>query len=88
MRIPEIRERLQLLAILHGIPELEVLADELKRRSSGKRPPRVAQPMTPQLAQTIRQYAALNPDVPQYEMARVFNVNPGRVSEALRGTCQ
>jgi hypothetical protein len=41
--------------------------------------------MTPTLARRIRRYAAHHPDKSQREIGVVFNVDGGRVSEAVRG---
>jgi len=41
--------------------------------------------MTPQLAERIREYAREHKHMTQAEVAAHFNVNPGRVSEALSG---
>jgi hypothetical protein len=85
MRIPEIREELNSLADHYGIARLRELAGELTRRSPGSRAPVKSRPMTPALRDAIRAYKRANPDAPQQKIADVFNVNPGRVSEALRG---
>tara|TARA_R110000782_G_scaffold218427_1_gene305809 strand:- start:28237 stop:28542 length:306 start_codon:yes stop_codon:yes gene_type:complete len=39
--------------------------------------------MTPALAREIQQYAGLRPEYSLQKIAAHFNVNPGRVSEAL-----
>jgi len=41
--------------------------------------------MTDKLRAKIRAIKEAEPDLPQAEIARRFDVNPGRVSEALRG---
>jgi hypothetical protein len=64
--------------------ELFELADELRRRS-GSRAPAASTTMNPELEEEIRDYAEANPDLPQHTVAEKFNVNPGRVSETLRG---
>jgi hypothetical protein len=65
--------------------ELLELADELKCRFSGPRAPATSTPMTPELAEEIREYAEANPGVPHQAIGEVFNVNHGRVSEAIKG---
>jgi len=65
--------------------ELLELADELRRRHLGPRAPATSTPMTPELADEIREFAAANPGMSHQEMAVVFNVNLGRVSESLSG---
>lgn len=42
-------------------------------------------PATPELCDQIRLFAEANPNLSQQEIAEFFNVNTGRVSEALRG---
>jgi len=78
--IPEIRQRLYLIAI-----ELDHLADELARRPARKKAPRSSVPMTPDLADRIRDFAHRNPDWTENDIGAHFGVNQGRVSEALRG---
>jgi len=83
--IPEIRMRMRELADEHGIPELHDLANETYRNSPVKKASNKSAHLTPQLAADIRQYAAQNPTLHQRDIAQRFNVNPGRVSEALTG---
>jgi hypothetical protein len=85
LRIPDIQDRLRELSAAHGINELSFLADELSRRSPTKRAPNVSQPMTDELAERIRAYARSHPNATQVQIGVRFEVNPGRVSEALRG---
>lgn len=85
MKIPEIRERLEQIGQAHGIQELLYLASELSRRPAKKRAPVRSKPMTPELRQQIRDYAFSNPDKAQQQIAELFGVNIGRVSEATRG---
>jgi hypothetical protein len=85
MRIPDIQARLRDLAYMHSLPELDRLADELRRRAPGARAPVASATMTPELAKAIRAYARAHPGVSQATIAQFFRVNPGRVSEALRG---
>jgi len=51
---------------------------------NGRRP-NASTPMTPQLRRAIRIYFARNPEATQQEIANLFNVNSGRVNEALEG---
>lgn len=41
--------------------------------------------MTPEMADAIRYYAKAHPSASQHDIGAIFNVNPGRVSEALSG---
>lgn len=85
MRIPEIRDRLRQLAGELACPELDLLASELSRRPVRRRAAPSSAPMTDEMRDAIRAYHRAHPDRPQVDVARVFNVNPGRVSEALNG---
>ena len=85
MKIPEIMDELRQLSAAHGIPRLAELADHLRRRSPISRAPVKSQPITPALQRAIVAAYRENPARSQLEIARQFNVNPGRVSEALRG---
>lgn len=91
MKIPDVVKRLREIAetIQGAHPaesgELMELAEELRRRPSGPRAPVSSTPMTPELAEEIREFAEQNPDMSHQAIAEVFNVNHGRVSEALRG---
>ena len=51
--------------------------------TNGRRP-NSSQSITPELIQAIRGYYAANPEVTQQRIANRFNVNTGRVVEALR----
>jgi hypothetical protein len=88
MRVREIQKRMRELASIHDIGELRTLADELSRR----RPTRVvaptSSPMTADLRDAIRSFASSHPACSQQAIAERFRVNPGRVSEALRGKRQ
>ncbi len=81
--IPEIRQRLYELADEYGIDELRVLADETFRRSPKKRAKTRSPKLTPKLAAEMRLYAKDHPNAHQQDIANHFNVNHGRVSEAL-----
>lgn len=54
-----------------------------KKVYKNERRPTTSQPMTPMVARAIRAYWDMNPEATQQEVANVFNVNIGRVSEAL-----
>lgn len=81
--IPQIRAQLRELADEHGLEELHELADETYRRSPIKRASNRSVPLTPRHAEKIRKYVAKHPKLHQRDVAQKFNVNPGRVSEAL-----
>lgn len=81
--IPEIRSRLREIADEHGIDELHDLADETYRSSPVKRAENKSVNLTAKLAEEIRVFVTKNPKLHQRDVAQKFNVNPGRVSEAL-----
>lgn len=83
--IPELRARLVVLAKQFNSQELLDIADELRRRPVRRRAPVTSQPSTPEVRARIRQFVQDNPDLSQVAVAREFGVNPGRVSEAIRG---
>ena len=85
MTLPEVAEELRLLAVQHNIPRLNALADEIKRRPMFTKSPITSAHMTPALKQAIQACHKANPLWPQAYIARKYNVNPGRVSEVLRG---
>ena len=86
LTIPQVRVRLTEIANEHGIDEIHELVEELYRKPLAKKRAPVRSPtMTPELAEGIREYAQDNPDVHQQEIAEMFGVNHGRISEALHG---
>ena len=68
-----------------GCRELNDLADEIARRPAGKRAPTSSAPMNEGFRYEIRTMKEANPDISQAEIGRRLNVNPGRVSETLKG---
>jgi hypothetical protein len=85
MRLPEVAARLRELATDLGCGELSDLADEIGRRSARQRAPITSASMTDALKAQIRALKAAEPDLSQAEIGRRLNLNPRRVSEALRG---
>lgn len=91
MRLPEIRDRLHVLAddlAAAGMGDkaatLRTLADETKRRRAVRRArPKLA--MTDQTRDRIRDVARAFPDWSMFEIGRACGVNQGRVSEVLAG---
>ncbi len=84
MRLPDIQRRLREIATEAGLPELRFLADEMRRRPSQKAPIS-SEPMTDELRDAIRAFARRHQHMTQVDIGRHFNVNQGRVSEALKG---
>jgi hypothetical protein len=72
---------------LHILTQLEAqgLTVYKKKVMKNGRRPNASTPMTPQLRRAIRIYFARNPEATQQEIANLFNVNSGRVNEALEG---
>jgi len=91
MKIPEVAKRMREIAeLIHSnypaeSGELFELADELKRRFSGARAPASSTKLTPELYEEIREFAEANPGMAHQDIAVIFNVNHGRVSEAIKG---
>lgn len=85
MSIPNVRVRLHELADLYGIDELHELAEATRRRTATRRTVPQSRPMTPELGDEIRAYAANHPRATLGRIAQVFDINAGRVSEALQG---
>ena len=84
LTIPQIRERLFELAIYHNNPELADLARATYRRSY-KRAPSTRSGLDRKLKASIRAFVKENPETAFQDVANIFGVNPGRVSEALHG---
>jgi hypothetical protein len=90
MKLPNVAKRMREIAevIQDNHPdesgELFELAAEIKRRS-GTRAPASSTPMTPELAEEIREFAKDNPGMSHQDIGVVFNVSHGRVSEAIIG---
>jgi len=92
MKIPEVRERLLDIAAaleIEGCGDhaeaIRGLVRELYRRPPVRRAPRQARPLSAQERERAREIAAAHPDMPQRDIARVFGVDGGRVSEAVAG---
>lgn len=101
MRIPEIRDRLTVLAedmrqmainlamdadeLQTKARQIEQYVAELHRRRSKGRAPRSSAELTPALKREIIAYAKAHPRTGYKKLSDLFNVNIGRVSETLRG---
>lgn len=92
MTIPEVRDALSDMVLRlrdNGqdsfASELQGLIEQLKRRSAKRVTPVKSHKATEVLKAHIRAYAANHPNASQMEIAAVFHLNPGRVSEALSG---
>ena len=85
MRIPDVQAELRVIADAHGIPRIHELVAQLYRRKPLKKAGPLASPVTRANSKQVRAYVAANPDLPLREVAAVFNLDGGRVSEILRG---
>lgn len=85
MKLPEIAARLREKADEYLDPELAQLANAIRRRPPARRAPPTSRPMHEDLRLEIRMWAFNHPEASYVEIGRHFNVNPGRVSEAIRG---
>ena len=85
MTIPEVRARLFELAEELRLPELFRLAEQLKRRRNMRPAPARHKSPSKSKAQAIRDYHEAHPEVGEFEIGVIFEVNQGRVSEALHG---
>lgn len=70
--------------LLDRLEELGLTIYKKKVFKNGKRPA-VANKLTPELAAQIRDYFVKHPTATQQRIAQRFNVNIGRVNEALEG---
>ncbi len=92
MRLPEVRGRLLAIAdemAKQGIgdhaAEIRRLAAETKRRPAIKRATARSRRMTPRLRQELRAAAVAHPHLSNRQIGAMFDVDGGRVSEALAG---
>lgn len=92
--IPEVQSSMLDLAedLELGVVSPEVAAIELRdyvrelyRRTPKSRAKPTARRVTPELRKQIRAYKKLHPDFSNRKIGRHFDVDGGRVSEALRG---
>ena len=67
------------------VSDLHDALDLMTRKVGKRQAPAKSAPMTAEMAQKVRTYARIHPTKTQAEIARLFCVNPGRVSEALKG---
>jgi hypothetical protein len=88
--IPLARKKLRFMCEEMKAARLDYYADQIDdiislmtREKYKKRTSRQSATMTPELADQIRSYALAHPNVSTQRVANHFNVNSGRVSEAL-----
>lgn len=85
-RLPEIADELQALArtLTTRARELRKLEKELYRETGPRVTPR-SQKITAELRSAVVAMKLANPNMSHQEIGGHFNINPGRVSEILRG---
>jgi hypothetical protein len=85
--IPEARSKLEGLKARHPIIALELqeVLNLMTRESAPRRTRKRLPPLTEQQIASIKQFAVLNPQMSQLDIAIRYGTNPGRVSEALNG---
>lgn len=87
--IPE--GRLQLLLLANRVPspygnEIRAIVDKYLIRSSPVRRAKVkSKKVTPAIAKAVRKLSYANPYMHEADIAAIFKINPGRVSEILTG---
>ena len=62
---------------------LRRMADDTKRKPPISVAPRRIRPLTEEAKAEVRRMHRLDPSRSQLDLARLFNTNPGRISEAL-----
>jgi hypothetical protein len=85
MKMAQVRERLLEIAVETGNPEIVELVGHTYRRKPVNRAPTKSTKVDAALSARIADYSRRHPNKSQVEVGRIFNVNPGRVSEAVAG---
>ncbi len=92
MRIPEVRNSLAVLSIKlanakmpEEAKECLFLMEQLKRRPPTRVAKPKSRPFTPEVAAEIVAIHEANPDMTYPEIAAKVKVNPGRVTDAIKG---
>ena len=85
--IPEARVRLQELhqIMKSAVKEIAAIEAMLYRKTYARKVVNRSRRISAALAEEIRIYHRKNSKLSQHEIAAVFNVNPGRVSESING---
>lgn len=91
--IPQARKRLRALTKQIGAmaSQIEAMAEEaaeieslMYKKFVKPRAPTQSVPMSPELHAALRAFAHNNPQMSSQQIGDIFQVNPGRVSEALQ----
>ena len=77
------RDEMQNAHLDYYVEHINYVLSLMVREKYKQRTSRQSATMTPELADEIRGYAIRHPNLSAQRIANHFNVNPGRVSEAL-----
>ena len=77
------RDEMQNAHLDYYVEHINYVLSLMVREKYKQRTSRQSATMTPELADEIRGYAVRHPNLSAQRIANHFNVNPGRVSEAL-----
>ncbi len=77
------RDEMEAAHLDYYVEHIEYILSLMVREKHKQRTSRQSATMTPELADEIRRYAIGHPNLSTQRIANHFNVNPGRVSEAL-----
>lgn len=83
--LEDIADDLARLGLRNHAGRIRGVVQDMHRRSARRKTPCRARRMTQSLSAAIRTYAESNPGASQMEIAARFDVNIGRVSEAVNG---
>lgn len=83
--IPQLQLRLTEMAYENDLPELLDIVEEMYRRKAARRAPSQQRGTSSVDRQVIAAYVAAHPTDTYETIARQFNVNVARVSEAFAG---
>jgi len=84
-RMERIRKQLEELAIEHDDIRLMAIAEELHNRKPVRRAPPQRETLVSVHPEAVRLYAKDHPDLDYVGIGAHFNLNAGRVSEAVAG---
>ncbi len=83
LRLEAIRDEMLAAHLDYYAEDIDHILSLMVREKYKERTTRQSATMTPELADEIRRYAIGHPNLSTQRIANHFNVNPGRVSEAL-----
>lgn len=83
VHLEAMRDEMQNANLDYYVEQINYVLSLMVREKYKQRTSRQSATMTPELADEIRDYAIRHPNLSTQRIANHFNVNPGRVSEAL-----